>query len=149
MTRALPLLLVLAVPPVLLAAPALKPNETRVLYVSGDDLDRQIYVVKPDGTGAEKLTSGEGNHFFPAWSPDGKKIAFTIEDKARRQHVYVMDADGKNPKPLTKDGGPNRGPAWSPDGKQIAITRWTGAAYNVFVMDADGGNLTNLTNSNQ
>ena len=43
--------------------------------------------------------------------------------------------------------GPNRGPAWSPDGKKIAFTRWTGRAWNVHLMDADGGNLTSLTDS--
>src|SRR4051812_37316148 len=105
MSRILTGLMVLLAPLAAVAAPALKANGDRILYVSGDPGMQQIYCVKDDCTGAEKLTSGEGNHLFPMWSPDGKKIAFTIE-KDVAQHVYVMDSDGKNVKQITKDGGP-------------------------------------------
>src|SRR5262245_34060189 len=83
------LLVMIVCPALIFAAPALKPSEQRVLYVSGDEGDRQIYMVKLDGTGSEKITSGEGDHMFPAWSPDGKKIAFSLV-KDGQQHIHVM-----------------------------------------------------------
>jgi Tol biopolymer transport system component len=78
MVRSMIVLAALSVATAVVAAPALKPADYRILYVAGDDGDRQIYSVKLDGTGAEKLTSGAGNHLFPAWSPDGKKIAYSL-----------------------------------------------------------------------
>ena len=135
MTRFATAILLAGVSATVVAAPALRNADARLLYVSGDPGEYQIYSVKPDGTGSEKLTSDAGNHLFPASSPDGKKIAFSIE-KDGQQQLYVMDADGKNAKELTKDGQINRGAAWSPDGKKIAFTRWTGVSYNVFVIDA-------------
>jgi TolB protein len=151
MTRSLALLGgVLATVP-LLAAPALKETEPRLLYVAADDAGMQIHAIKVDGSGIEKLTSGDGNRLFPAWSPDGKRIAYSVQ-QANAQHIWVMDADGKNPRQLTKaepgvEMAANRGPAWSPDGKKIAFTRYTGQGWDVFVMNADGSNLTNLSDS--
>src|SRR5229473_3031682 len=76
--------------------------------------------------------------FQPAWSPDGKKIAFTSMGE-----VYVMNADGSNPTRLTNDPAGGSAPAWSPDGKKIAFT----SMAEVYVMNADGSSPTRLTYS--
>ena len=74
----------------------------------------------------------------PAWSPDGRWIAFT-SDRDGDTKVYVMDADGSNVRRLTDNtafwrGGP---PAWSPDGQRIAFSSHMG----IVVANADGTNV--------
>jgi TolB protein len=94
-----------------------------------------------DGKGARNLTNHASQSLYPAWSPDGKRIAFGDESNGAVE-LFVCDADGSNKKQLTKLGGINTAAAWSPDGKQLLFQRHgdgeeTGTLY---VIDADGGN---------
>jgi TolB protein len=89
-----------------------------------------------------------GNPFgwvYPAWSPDGKRIAFS-HPVGDASEIHVCDPDGGNLTQLTKLAGRNSYAAWSPDGKQIAFQHHeNGAAGEVFVMDADGKNAKKLS----
>jgi len=78
-----------------------------------------IYVINADGTGLRRLTDG----MEPAWSPDGKKVAFARWRDPRG--LYVIDEDGSN-ETLIFGWVAAKGPAWSPDGSRIAFTRWYG-----------------------
>jgi len=57
----------------------------------------------------------------------------------------VVDADGSNLTELRPLSGNSFGPDWSPDGSKLAFTRRAGIANQIFVMDADGGNVTPLS----
>jgi Tol biopolymer transport system component len=80
-----------------------------------------IYHITPQGTDLVQLTSS-GIDATPAWSPDGRRVAFTRSGAAQFGwgDVHVMDADGANVMRLTQaDHG--RAPAWSPDGHRIVF----------------------------
>ena len=55
------------------------------------------------------------------WSPDGKKLAFTIRIPGVLNDIYIVDIDGKNLRQLTEDPAQDLYPSWSPDGQWIAF----------------------------
>ena len=76
--------------------------------------------MKADGTDQTRLTTSTGFDTFPAWSPDGQRIAFdSVRDNDRE--IYIMGRDGSNLFRLTNHPGIDRFAAWSPDGTRLAI----------------------------
>jgi hypothetical protein len=105
----------------------------------------QIYVMNADGTGQTRLTNNAASDLYPAWSPDGTKIAFS-----RGFEIYVMNADGTGPTRLTHNTAHDDLPAWSPDGTKIAFGSdrdGINLNYEIYVMNADGTGPTRLTNN--
>lgn len=107
---------------------------------------------------AEQLTSGPYSDNSPAWSPDGRRIAFVSErgpdpDRSPDSNIFVVEARaGAEPKQLTTYQGPDGGrPAWSPDGRWIAFLRGDEprfSAYNLnklAIVPAEGGAVKILT----
>jgi TolB protein len=72
----------------------------------------QICLINPDGTGLQQLTSA-GSNEDPAWSPDGRHIAFSSTRSGQRD-IFVMHADGTEQRRLTNNGRENYLPDWSP-----------------------------------
>ena len=82
----------------------------------------------------------------PAWSPDGKQIAFYSEVDGKPADLFVMDASGANVRQLTATPEAEGYPAWSRDGRHIAFESHTANGnFDVYVMDADGSNVRRLT----
>ncbi len=100
------------------------------------------------GNDVKLLTDNPFSDAYPAWSPDGTRIAF-VSDRDGKPNIYVMDADGKNQKRLTNNDTMNYWPAWSPDSKKIAFLSEVWVFFNIFVMDADGSNPINLTDRHE
>ena len=105
----------------------------------------QIFVAAPDGSRKRQLTRGEGHNWFPAFSPDGRRILFTHETRAGLE-VWLMDSDGGNQRPLVADGA-NLAASWSGDGTRIAYAHASrpGENLRIWVMDANGANRHQLT----
>ena len=83
----------------------------------------------------------------PAWSPDGRTIAFARLKLGRDRHasgLYVVDADDGKVQRLTREI--DSSPSWSPDGRQIVFQRLTGFHISeITLMDRDGSNQVSLT----
>lgn len=78
--------------------------------------DGGIRVMNPDGTGMRRLTYNAADR-QPAWSPDGRKIAFS-----RNGDIWVMNAAGSEKERVTTHAGTETDPAWSPDGTRLAFS---------------------------
>lgn len=105
---------------------------------SGQHVD-QLFRIRTSGTGLKRLTSGLYPSIAPAFSPDGKRIAFSRSGVG----IVTMDINGKAMRRLTTNGRDSF-PAWSPDGKQIVFVRPTSAAWAVFVIPSSGGHERRL-----
>ena len=93
-----------------------------------------------------RLTTHPKEDNEAAWSPDGKRIAFSSRRGARGdQDIYVMSADGTDLVRLTSSPAEEYDAAWSPDGKRIALTYERDDASSIWLLGLDRGELTPLT----
>jgi Tol biopolymer transport system component len=74
----------------------------------------------------------------PAWSPDGRRLAFAVQEQDSSR-IFVADADGGNGRFLEHAQPINLGPVWSPEGDRIAYTAGTGLDAQVMVAAAGSG----------
>ena len=89
-----------------------------------------------EGANLVNLTNNSSDDFDPAWSPDGKQIAFVSNRPTANgdgQFIYVMNADGSDVRQLTTETD-SKFPDWSHDGKAITYT----AYGDIYVIQADG-----------
>jgi Tol biopolymer transport system component len=137
--------------PVEAGQPAWAPDGKRIVFASRG----YIYTVRSDGRGLRRITSRpfvtnpagkrlkiRSTDARPAWSPDGKAIAFVHHGNAGREEVWTMRPDGSRRRQLTHiDSRGWLSPSWSPDGRRIVYARSPG----VWVINADGSGARVIT----
>jgi tricorn protease len=105
---------------------AAKPAYFRYPDLNGDRLvfsaEADLWVAAASGGAARRLTTHPGTEYFPKFSPDGTKIAFTGEYDGNPD-VYVIPSEGGEPRRITWLPGPDQVIGWTPDGKKIIFRR--------------------------
>jgi Tol biopolymer transport system component/predicted Ser/Thr protein kinase len=118
---------------------AWSPNGKTILYAKGQDL----YVAGSDGSQSRKLVSLPGTGSDSRWSPDGKKIRFTLNDpKTNSNSLWEVDADGSHLHPLLP--GWNTPPdeccgRWTSDGRYYLFSSTRGGTSNIWAMRETSG----------
>jgi Tol biopolymer transport system component len=106
----------------------------------------QIWVGNPDLSNQVQLTYGPGSDgWFPAWSPDGSRIAFSSHradpdptDDVEISDAYTMRSDGTDVRKLTDSQGFNGNPSWSPDGRWLVYSTDRGGGQHIEIIPSDG-----------
>jgi Tol biopolymer transport system component len=97
----------------------------------------QLYVA--NGNGALHRLRGSGMDSDPAWSPDGRWIAYVSRDRLR-----LMRADGTGARPLRMDTLQQHFPSWSPDGERITFWRGRSGRGGIYVVRRDGSGFRRI-----
>ena len=107
-----------------------------------------LLLVDIDGLKRKEIHWGrpQGATNMAAWSPDGKRLAFTIRIPGVLNDIYVIDITGDNFRRLTDHPWQDLYPAWSPDGRWIAFWSNRDGGNAVYLMEADGANPKRLAN---
>jgi Tol biopolymer transport system component len=129
------------------ACAAYSADGRRIAYCSGQGGGPvQVWTMKQNGTDKQQVTHLTGPATFPDFSPDGSRIVFTAKPAGSpTRDIYVVGSDGSGLTQLTSGSVDNAYPAFSPDGTKIAFTSRRTGTSQVWVMNADGTNQTQLT----
>ncbi|MFZ4381942.1 MAG: TolB family protein, partial [Sandarakinorhabdus sp.] len=112
------------------------------------DLQGSLWIVAVTGGRATLITDYFNDARQPAWSPDGKKLAY-FAFREGGYDLWTVAADGTGAKRLTEGAYDDREPAWSPDGRTIAFSSDRlgkgGANYNIWTLDTATGTLAQIS----
>lgn len=154
---------------------AWSPDGTKVAFVTNRDGNSEVYKMNADGSGVTNLSQHTDSDFYPVWSPDGTHIAFqtnregsgpvmSVDPKIMiveyNIEVFVMNNDGTGQTNVSNHPAWDGFPSWSHDGDRIVFESdrdaggiillgisIDGLGHEIYAVDIDGNNLTNLTNS--
>jgi dipeptidyl aminopeptidase/acylaminoacyl peptidase len=133
------------------AEPDVSPDGTQVaMTVNGSSRQRLaiMSLTDPDPT-IEVVWQGSwrwDQAFSPAWSPDGKRIAFTAWTKGGYRDLWIYDLASHTAVELMHDRALDTDPRWSPDGKRLYFTSDRSGIWNVYAMDLDTRRIRQVTN---
>ena len=117
---------------------------TNLSYVIKDGKRYRLVISDADGQNIRNALNSAEPIISPAWSPDGKRVAYvSFED--RKPVIYIHElATGKRIS-LSNQKGNNSAPAWSPDGKKVALALSRDGNTQIYIMNAEGTGLQRLT----
>jgi Tol biopolymer transport system component len=125
----------------------------KIVFYSDRTEDRQIFIMNGDGSNVTNLTPNTQLNINPVISPDGTKILFSSGRDGQGFKLFTMNPDGSDVTEIADFQQVNtlREPSYSPDGSKIIFNGYDddggSSLRDIFVMDADGTNLNQLTNN--
>jgi Tol biopolymer transport system component len=138
--------------------PVWAPDGSSILFTSDREGSADLFRVKPDGTGLERLTDSPAYDDQAAFSPDGRQIVFVTTRNGGTADLWTMDLATRKGKALTSGPGGDFRPSWSPDGQWIAFSSDRGSSMpmghgrwehlqlaDIYLVHPDGTGLKRVT----
>ncbi len=121
---------------------------TRIAYITskteGGNTQVDLRIADADGYSPETIVSSDVPLMSPAWSPDGRKIAYASSEKGS-WGIYIQEVYTGRRQKVTAFKGINSAPAWSPDGRKLAMTLSKDGNPDIFVFDMTTRKLRPIT----
>ena len=119
---------------------------TRIAYVTRGGGRYTLRVADADGEGGQVALNSPEPIISPAWSPDGRELAY-VSFERQKAVVYAQEVMTGKRREIANFRGSNSAPAWGPDGNTIAATLSRDGGSQLYLMDRNGGNVRRLTSS--
>jgi TolB protein len=127
------------------SAPAFSPDGRTLAVTLSKDGASQIYSIPAGGGDARRLTNSSGIDTESSFSMDGQ--IYFVSDRSGGPQIYRMGGNGGDAARVTFKGDYNISPAISPDGKMLAYVSRRGGNFQLFSLDLNTGNETQLTDT--
>ena len=124
---------------------------TKIAFTSDRDATKpprgkELYIVDYDGFNAKRITVNNSLNILPAWSPDGRSLAYTSYRQGSPAIFVARIFEGRSDN-ITKGDGQAFAPSFSPDGKQIAYASNKTGNMEIWVANADGSGARRITSN--
>jgi TolB protein len=119
---------------------------TRIAYVTKAGKNFTLRIADADGEGGQVALNSMEPIISPAWSPDGRELAY-VSFESQKAVVYVQDTSSGKRRALANFRGSNSAPAWSPDGQTLAVTLSRDGGSQLYLIGRNGDNVRRLTQS--
>jgi TolB protein len=119
---------------------------TRIAYVTKAGNRFTLRVTDADGEGGQVALASPEPIISPAWSPNGRELAY-VSFETQKAVVWVQDVATGQRRQVANFRGSNSAPAWSPDGSSLAVTLSRDGVSQLYMMGRDGGNPRRVTQS--
>jgi TolB protein len=121
---------------------------TRIAYVTatgvGDGIRYELVVADADGYGPQSIVGSPEPLLSPAWTPDGKKLAYVSFEKGNSA-IYLQDVSTGARELISSGAGINGAPSFAPDGSKMALTLSRTGNPEIFVRDMATGRVSQVT----